>query len=96
MNTGKHICIPREKATDKLRDYAIAGNGRPRPGRDTDKAVVPGVLVELAYPGVVQVTGGGKERGARQDKIGIPNGLQDGDGILGQPHAFENLPCVGL
>lgn len=57
---------------------------------------VPGVVVELAYPGVTQVTGGSNERGVRQDKISILHRLQYSQGVLGQSYAFEYLPRVGL
>lgn len=59
MEEGVKVCIPREETADEFRDQAIASNGRPGPGRDMDGTSVPGVVVELAYPGIIQVTGGG-------------------------------------
>lgn len=61
-----------------------------------DGTLGPGCVVELAYPRVAQITGGGNERGVWQDKLGIFYGLQYSKRVLGQPDALEYLPSVGL
>jgi hypothetical protein len=96
LKEGEKVHVPCEEAADKLRDQAVASDSGPGPSRDMDGTLIPGGVVELAYPWVTQVTGGSNERGVWQDKISILHGLEDSQGVLRQPYAFEYLPGVGL
>ena len=61
LEEGERVCVPCEETAHKFGYQAIASNGRPRPGRNMDRTIVPGIVVELAYPGVTQATGGGNQ-----------------------------------
>lgn len=58
--------------------------------------IVPSVVVELAYSGVIQVTSDGNKRGVWQDDVSIFDRLENSERVLGQSYAFEYLPRVGL
>lgn len=96
MEEREKVYIPCKDIADKLGNQAIAGDCRPRPGRNMDGTINPGVVVELAYPGIVRVTSGGNERGVWQDEISVLDRLEDGERVLGQSYALEYLPSVGL
>lgn len=96
MEEGEKVCIPCEQTADEFRNQAITSNGRPGPGRDVERTIIPGFVVELAYPGIIQVTGGGNEGGVWHDKIGVLDRLENSERVLGQPYALEYLPRVGL
>lgn len=96
VEEGEKVYIPCKDVADKLGNQTIAGDCRPRPGRNMDGTINPGVVVELAYPGIVQVTSGGNERGVWQDEISVLDRLENGERVLGQSYALEYLPRVGL